>query len=224
MNVRQALTAGIAIILLGPAIAAAQDQVRAPGWDFGADVIYQLSGDAKFDGGSRLDFDDDLGLAISFGYRFNSKFELQFGLDWNTVNYHGVLQSASAPGLSATVNGDMESFTPHMNAVFNFMDKALTPYIDAGIGWSFIDTNIPTGQVTVGCWWDPWWGQICTPYQNTLSTDQFTYQVGAGVRWDFRPESTLRFSYEKTWFDLNHASSTPSWDQIKLGFVYRYEE
>jgi opacity protein-like surface antigen len=224
MNVRHALIAGIAILLLGPAVAAAQDQVRAPGWDFGADVIYQLSGDAKFDGGSRLDFDDDLGLAISFGYRFNSRFELQFGLDWNSVNYHGVLQSASLPGVSATVNGDMESFTPHLNAVLNFMDKALTPYVGAGIGWSFIDTNIPTGQVTVGCWWDPWWGQICTPYQNTLSTDQLTYQVGLGVRWDFRPESTLRFSYEKTWFDLNHASSTPSWDQIKLGFVYRYEE
>jgi opacity protein-like surface antigen len=224
MNVRHALLAGIAILLLGPAVAAAQDQVRAPGWDFGADVIYQLSGDAKFDGGSRLDFDDDLGLAISFGYRFNSRFELQFGLDWNSVNYHGVLQSASLPGVSATVNGDMESFTPHLNAVLNFMDKALTPYVGAGIGWSFIDTNIPTGQVTVGCWWDPWWGQICTPYQNTLSTDQLTYQVGLGVRWDFRPESTLRFSYEKTWFDLNHASSTPSWDQIKLGFVYRYEE
>jgi opacity protein-like surface antigen len=221
MNVRHVLAAGIAIAVLCPSIAGAQDSAREAGWDFGADIVYQLSGDAKFDGGSRLDFDDDLGLALAFGYRFTPRFELQFGIDWNTVNYHGTLQSASVPTLSANVHGDMESFTPHIDAVFNFMNGPLTPYVQGGIGWSFIDTNIPTGQVQIGCWWDPWWGQICTPYQATLSTDQLTYQAGLGVRWDFGEESTVRFSYEKTWFDLEHASSTPSWDQFKVGFVYR---
>lgn len=221
MNVRHVLAAGIAIAVLGPSIAGAQQSQREAGWDFGADIVYQLSSDASFDGGSRLDFDDDLGLALAFGYRFTPRFELQFGIDWNNVNYRGVLQSAQLPGVSANVHGDMESFTPHLDAVFNFMNGPLTPYIQGGIGWSFIDTNIPTGQVSIGCWWDPWWGQICTPYQATLSTDQLTYQAGLGLRWDFGEESTMRVSYEKTWFDFEHASSTPSWDQIKLGFVYR---
>ena len=222
MNVGLVFTA-VTMAVLAPTIVCAQETGREPGWDFGADIVYQLSDDAKFDGGSFLDFDDDLGLAINFGYRFNSRFELQFGLDWNSVDYHGILQSAQDPTRSASIHGDMESFTPHLNALFNFMKGPLTPYVGGGVGWSFIDTNIPTGQVSVGCWWDPWWGQICTPYQSTLSTDQVTYQVGAGVRWDFAPASTLRLSYDRTWFDLNHASSTPSWDQLKLGFMYRYE-
>lgn len=223
MNVRHMLTAGIAIFTFVPAMAGAQSPTREAGWDFGADVVYQLSDDASFDGGSKLDFDDDLGLAITFGYRFTPRVELQFGLDWNSVNYHGVLQSVQNPALSASIHGDLESFTPRINGVFNFMNGPLTPFVSGGIGWSFIDTNIPTGQVQVGCWWDPWWGQVCTPYQATLSTDQLTYQIGAGLRWDFGLESTLRFSWEKTWFDLQHASSTPSWDQLKIGFVYRTE-
>lgn len=223
MNVRHLFTVGIAIALLGPAVGAAQSASREPGWDFGADIVYQFSGDAKFDGGSSLDFDDDVGLALTFGYRFTPRFELQAGIDWNTVDYSGVLQSAQNPTLTATIRGDMESFTPHVNAVFNFMTGPITPFVGAGVGWSFIDTNIPTGQVQIGCWWDPWWGQICTPYQATLSTDQLTYQAAAGVRWDFGAESTLRVSYEKTWLDLEHASSTPSWDQFKIGFVYRMD-
>ena len=222
MNVRHMLTiAGLTLVTLAPAFVAAEGPSREAGWDFGADIVYQLSGDAKFDGGTQLDFDDDVGLALNFGYRFTPRIELQFGIDWNTVNYHGVLQSASIPGITANVHGDWESFTPHINGVFNLMDGPLTPYIAGGIGWSFIDTNIPTGQVSIGCWWDPWWGQICTPYQATLSTDQLTYQAALGVRWDFGEESSLKFGWEKTWFDMEHASSTPSWDQVKLGFVYR---
>ncbi len=223
MNFRNLLRTGGVLVALVPAIVAAQTPAREPGFDFGVDVVYQLSDEADFEGGSTLEFDDDIGLALLFGYRFTSKFELQFALDWNDVDYSGVLQSADVPTLSATIRGELESFTPRINAAYNFMDAPLTPYVTGGIGWSFIDTNIPTGQVSVGCWWDPWWGQICTPYQETLSTDQFTYQLGAGLRWDFNAAGSMRFSWEKTWFDYSNATSTPSWDQLKLGFMYRME-
>jgi opacity protein-like surface antigen len=221
MRVRQALPVAVAVVLI-PSFAAAQGGTREAGWDFGVDAIYQFSKTVNFDGGSRLSLDDDLGAGLTFGYRFNSQFELQFGIDWNSVDYHGTLQSSNFPGVSASVNGDMETFTPQINAVWNFMDAPLTPFVTGGIGWAFIDTNIPTGQVQVGCWWDPWWGQICTPYQPTKSVDSFTYQLGAGVRWDFGEYATARFSYEKVWVDLNKASSTPGLDQLKLGFAWRY--
>ena len=178
--------------------------------------------DVDFDGGSKLSIEDDVGLGLIFGYRFSSKLELQFGLDWNSVDYHGTLQSASFPGVTASVKGEMETFTPRVNAVWNFRDAPVTPYVSGGIGWAFIDTNIPTGQVQVGCWWDPWWGQICTPYQATHSTDGFTYQLGAGVRWDFGDYGTARFSYQKVWVDIGNATSTPGFDQLKVGLAWRY--
>ena len=105
--------------------------------------------------------------------------------------------------------------------VFNFVDGPLTPFIAVGAGWSWIDTNIPTGSVQVGCWWDPWWGQVCAPYQNTKSVDGFRYSGGLGVRWDVGAGS-LRASWEMHWLDLDNASSTPQFDQFRLGYTWRF--
>src|SRR6187431_1649456 len=158
---------------------------RGPGWDFGADVIYQDSTDLTFEGGSTVALDDDLGIALTFGYRFNDHFELAFALDWQAMDYEATLQSGLTPNLSIDVSGDLETFTPRVWANYNFMEGPITPFVNAGIGWSFVDTNIPTSRVQVGCWWDPWWGYICTPYQSTKSIDDFVYQLGVGGRWDF---------------------------------------
>lgn len=206
---------------LCPSLASAQE--RETGWDFGFDVLYQFSKDIRFDGGSFLDVEDDLGVALSFGYRFNPKWELQFSLDWNDVDYSGRLESADLPPqVAVNISGSMESFVPRINGVYNFIDGPLTPYISAGIGWAFIDTNIPTGRANFGCWWDPWWGQICGSYQPTKDVDAFTYQLGGGVRWDLADTFSLRLSYEKTWLDLDNATSTPGLDQIIAGIVWRY--
>ncbi len=220
VQVRVALVALAALSF--HSIGVAQSSSRARGWEFGAEATYVLSKDIGFDGGTRLTMEDDIGAALLFGYRFDPKLELQFSLDWNDVDFHGVLQSAQLPALTANVNGTMETFTPRINGTYNFLDSALTPFVTAGVGWSFIDTNIPTGQVQVGCWWDPWYGQICTPYQPTKNVDGFTYELGVGARWDVGESATFRAAYHKRWLDLSHATGTPSFDRFELGFLWRY--
>ena len=49
---------------------------REPGWDFGGELIYNFSQDIDFEGGSRASLDDDVGVALSFGYRFSPRLEL----------------------------------------------------------------------------------------------------------------------------------------------------
>lgn len=208
--------------LFAAGISIAQAQERGPGWEFGLDVVYQDSTDLTFEGGSRASLDDDLGLALTFGYRFNEHLGLGFALDWQTVDYDATLQSTLAPNLQVAVAGDLEAFTPRVWLNYDIMKGPISPYVNAGIGWSFVDTNIPNSRVQIGCWWDPWWGPICTPYQSTKSIDEFVYQLGAGVRWDVGSAYTLRFGYEKHWFDYGNANGTPDFDQWKLGFTYRY--
>src|SRR5215510_12567716 len=120
---------------------------RGVGWDWGADLIWQDSTDLGFDGGSSASLDDDLSVALTFGYRFNNRLELTFGLDWNTVDYNVHVAGAPLPGggtgLGFTASGDLESFTPRVGANFNFLEGDITPYISGSIGWAFIDTNIP---------------------------------------------------------------------------------
>lgn len=200
----------------------ALSDTRKPGWDFGLDIIYQDSTDLSFDGGSKARLEDDWGFGVDFGYRFNEHLELGFGLDWQSIDYQATLQSGTISTLAVDVNGDLEAFTPRAWLNYNFMKGPITPYVNAGVGWSFIDTNIPNSRVQVGCWWDPWWGYICTPYQSTKSIDEFTYQLGAGARWDLDNGFSLRLAYEKHWLDYGNASSTPDFDQFKLGFMFRY--
>jgi opacity protein-like surface antigen len=198
--------------------AGANAQSRGEGWEFGADVLYQNSQDVDFDGGSTVAFDSDVGLSLFAGYRFSDRLELQFGLDWSSVDYDATLQLN--PGGSVGVSGDLEQFTPFIKGNFNFIDGPITPYVTAGLGWSFIDTNIPDGRPQTGCWWDPWYGYICTTVQDTHSTDALTYTAGLGVRWDLSTGYSMRLSYEKQWYDLDNSS--PDFDVFRLGFIMRY--
>jgi opacity protein-like surface antigen len=223
MRARYWLVSSITATLFFASVSVAQTgEEREVGPEFGVDLIYQLSTGIGFNGGSRLELDDDFGATLTFGYLFNPQVAALFAVDWNKINYHGTLQSASFPGLSADVRGDLEVVTPRVNALYYFLDEPLTPFATAGIGWSFIDTNIPTGQVQIGCWWDPWWGQICTPYQPTKDVNGFAWQVGVGGRWDFIETASLTLSYVHSWVDINNASGTPDVDQFRLGVIFRF--
>ncbi len=197
-------------------------QTRPPGPEFGVDVVYQLSSKVTFNGGSTVDFDDDLGATLWWGYRFNEHLDLQAALDWSDVHYRATLNSAILPGLQTGVNGSVETFVPKLVLNYNFLKGPVTPFLSGGIGWAFVDTNIPNSRVEVGCWWDPWWGYICTPYQSTRSFDDFTHQLGAGLRWDFNRGYSMRFAYEKHWIDFSRSNHTPNFDQFRLGLTFMF--
>jgi opacity protein-like surface antigen len=219
MNVR---AISVLAVLSGLLATSAGAQSRDDGWEIGTQLIYQDSQNLEFDGGSTADLESDLGISVTFGYRFNSRLELEFGLDWNTVDYDVNVVSASLPGRSFAARGDLESFTPRVNANFNFLEGPFTPYVTGGVGWSFIDTNIPDEPPQTACWWDPWFGYVCDSWQSTRTSDELTYQLGVGVRWDLSPGYMLRFGYEKHWVDLGKATSTPEFDQLKLGLTFKY--
>ena len=221
MNTSLLRKVGIAAVGLAlSAFANAQSSDREPGWEVGMDVVYQDAGTIKFEGGSTINLEDDLGVSFTFGYRFNPHIEMQFALDWSDVDYRANI--ARVAGGSAFASGSMESFTPRVNLNVNLLDRPFTPYVMAGVGYAFIDTNIPNGRPQTGCYWDPWYGNICTTYQSTKTAEELTYQAGAGLRYDFGSGGSLRLAYERHWIDLSHASGEAAVDQIKLGFVYRY--
>jgi opacity protein-like surface antigen len=202
----------------------AQAENRGPGWEFGIDGIYQLDHDIAFNGGSSVSLHDAFGLTVVLGYRFGDRFEVQYAIDWLDANYDLVIQSAppTLPAVQFSGSGEMQSITPRISVNYNLLSGPITPYVNAGVGRSFIDTNIPAGRPQNECWFDPWWGSICGTVQSTKNLDEFTYQAGVGLRWDFKAGYTLRFAYEKHWMDLGEATSTPDSDQFKIGMSFKY--
>lgn len=195
---------------------------RRPGWEFGADIIYQDPQDIDFNGGSFASLDQDVGLALTAGYRFSKRLELQFSMDWNTIDYDASVASGTGGESKFTAEGDLEAFTPRVAVNFNLLEGDLTPYVTGGIGWSFIDTNIPDSPPQTSCWWDPWWGYYCGTWQSTRSVDDPVYTLGFGARWDISSTFSMRLGYEKHWLDLGEATSTPDFDQLKFGIIARY--
>lgn len=210
----------LSVALVLSAFASAQSANRNRGWEMGLDLVYQDTNTFEFDGGSDIETDEDVSLSLTFGYRYNSHMEAQFALDWARYDYSANLVRAG--GAIAPAHGEMETFTPRFNLHYNLLDDPITPYVMAGIGFAFIDTNIPDGRPQTGCWWDPWYGYICTTYHNTLTTEEFTYQYGIGIRSDYSSSGSLRFAYERHYLNLDNASSVPYVDQFKVGMIYRY--
>jgi opacity protein-like surface antigen len=85
-----------------------------------------------------------------------------------------------------------------------------------------VDTNIATEPPQTGCWWDPWWGYVCTTFQDTKTIDGFTYEVGLGARYDFNESFSLSGSYRKTWHDWDHADGAVDIDTAILSFGYKF--
>jgi len=196
---------------------------RDTGWEFGGELIYQDSTEFTASHDAAASLDSDLGIALTFGYRFSERLELTFGVDWNNIDYNATVVSDGVPllpnGTEIAVSGELEAFTPRMGINFNFIDGPITPYVSGMIGYAFIDTNIPSGPAQGGCYWDPWYGQICGTWQPTRSVEDFVYGVGVGVRWDVNDAWSMRFGYEKRWIDSN---GSPDVDQLKLGVSVMY--
>src|SRR5258708_7481523 len=105
--------------------AGASAQSRGTGWEFGADVVFQNSENIDFDGGTTVKFGTDVGVSAFAGYRLNDRLEVQFGLDWSTVDYDAN-RAPVLPGVSVTASGDMETITPFVKGNFNFMSGPIT--------------------------------------------------------------------------------------------------
>ncbi|MBD3855301.1 MAG: porin family protein, partial [Acidobacteria bacterium] len=86
-----------------------------------------------------------------------------------------------------------------------------------------IDTNIPSGPPTTGCWWDPWWGYVCYSSYPTETTDAFSYQALLGIRYEFDNDRTfLRLGYTSQWMSFSSASGTPRFDVVVLDIGWMF--
>ena len=201
-------------LLAGATAADAQD--REGRWEFTLGTFYQLGTTVDGEEGS-IDTDNDFGFELGSGFNFSDNLAVNFGFQWAGVGYSaiGVDEDDNEFGIS----GKYDEFTLSANLIYHFTDRQLTPYIGAGIGWTWIDSNIPDGAPSTGCWWDPWWGYVCYTTYPTKTTDAFSYQATLGLRYTFDSDNTfMRLGWTSQWMDFDNAGSTPRFDVFVLDF------
>ncbi len=195
---------------------AVEAQSREGRWEVTVGTVYQLGADIDVESGSSIDTDDSFGFILGGGYNFTDRLATTFGLEWTGVDY-GATAVDPETDEPIGVSGSYDQFVVSGNLVWNLMDGPIVPYVGVGIGWTWIDTNIPNGPPYTWCWWDPWWGYVCSTTYPTESVDAFSYQSLLGVRYEFDNDRTfMRFGYTSRWMDFSGTSGTPRFDVIAL--------
>ena len=214
-----ACTAGLALSM--PALAQAQSN-REGTWETSLGVAIQNSADADYKGGTKVDFESDEGFVLEFDYNYTNNLAFGAILDIGQRNYKAQVASADFPGTFFGIKGDLDYTNLIADATWNFLDGPFTPYVTAGVGWSWWDTNIATEPPQTGCWWDPWFGYICTTWQETKTVDGFMYMAGVGARFDVNDRFAVHASYRMNWMDQDKASGTPSMDEFDLMIGWKF--
>ena len=210
----------LAVVLLAGATAA-DAQYREGRWEFSLGTFYQLGTEVEAENGSTIDTSDDFGFTLGGGYNFSDRLATTFAFQWAGVGYDAT--GMDEDGNDFDIRGKYDSFTLSANLVLNLADGPFVPYVGAGIGWTWIDTNIPSGPPTTGCWWDPWWGYVCYSSYPTETTDAFSYQALLGIRYEFDNDRTfLRLGYTSQWMNFSSASGTPRFDVVVLDIGWMF--
>jgi opacity protein-like surface antigen len=186
------------------------DDLRHGQWE--ASLLVQGSGGTDITGenGSSIDVDDTFGWGFTIGWNMNANWNFSYKFTMNKPDYTAVIVPEQVEGEDPrdprVIDYQMDKYAHALNATWHWFDGPLTPFLQAGIGYTTIDSGIPNQPPQTGCWWDPWWGYICDTFWSTYDTGEFAYNLGIGLRWDVNGALFMRGSYNREFFKVDSGS------------------
>ena len=159
-------------------------------------LVQQMTGDTTTISGFEIEMeaDDTIVGGIGVGFNFHDHLNLNMDMFFGSTDL-------IVKGYGATVKADTNLLGIDVNLDYNILKSRFTPMITAGIG--FINFN---GDV-VG-------------YDFT-ETD-FSYNVGAGFRWDITDHFLIKGIYRVTWTELEDTDDSITLDGISLSVGYLF--
>jgi len=197
-------------------------------WEFRIGPVFTESKNVGFNGGSNANIDSTTGVKIGTGWYVSPHLAIGMNFSWAQSSFSGnvcntsIACSSSNPASVHIENGHVDFSTLNFDATYTFLEGPIKPLVVAGLGWQWLNTNIASAPPQTGCWWDPWWGYVCSTWQPTHGSSSFTYQVGGGLQANFSRTFAMNLDYRYTWFQLSNASGTPAIGTVELMFVWRF--
>ena len=218
LNSRLIIGVIFSALLLNGAFANAET-ARGGKWEGTLQLIGNSSESSNGDFGSSLDVKSNIGIAGGLAYNLNSHFAIGFDASFIKPKYTAVF-ATEEDGL-VTVKHRMSVFSGQFNGVWNILDGPFTPYLQASIGWTYIDSNVSDGPPSTGCWWDPWWGYVCRSFFSTYDETSLSYGAGAGLRYEFDNRTFVKGSYNYQKVDVS-GGADPSFDlwRLEIGWMF----
>ena len=212
----------ITAALLVAAPAAAQSR-RAGSSEIYLGPVFTDGKNYSFEGGTTARTDTGVGLSLGFAHNFSPKLAAGIDLVWSEQDYRATVQPGpgNTGNTARSINGTIETSTLRFNGTFHFSERNFTPLVTGGLGWTYIDTNIPAGLPENVCWAYPWYGYYCATYVPTQTTTRFSYNVGAGLRLDVG-KGLFRFLVNSQWVDFGGSYGSSNVIQYRLDFGTKF--
>jgi opacity protein-like surface antigen len=194
---------------------------RAGHWEPRIGIVYGNSSTTDFKGGTTVDTESGVGFVGGVDYHFTERLSAGATLSYDSKDYTANA-ATDVPGETIQVKGSMDTTSLMVTGTYNFLTGRFTPLVTGGFGWSWVDTNIADAPPDVDCWWNPWYGYVCTSSPNTKGIDGFAYELGVGLRYDFGNSLAADGIYKMKWVGFDNATGTPSFDgfQVNLGWKF----
>jgi outer membrane protein assembly factor BamD len=194
---------------------------QAGQWEATVGISAAMSTDVEFEGGTTAEIDSGLGFTLGAGYHYTDHLRFGSSFTYDSKDYSADVAGDDSGELYA-IEGSLDTMSLMFDVQYTFLTGPITPYVAAGLGWAWVDTNIATEPPEIGCWWHPWWGYVCTSWQDTRTVDGLAYEVGIGMRYNFSRALAADGAYRMRWMDFENATSTPSFDTLQLNLVWKF--
>lgn len=194
---------------------------RARSWEAGFHVVDMSSVLVRDAFGASLDVDNAVGYGFTGAYNFTSNFALILDYNYASPDYIATFVPDGA-GPIQTISTKLDVSSIQIKGAYYFLNGGVTPFVEAGLGWTRVDSNILSSPPVTGCWWDPWWGYLCDSYYDTYTDTNPSYSYGVGVRWDIADEFTMRGSVGRLALDIDAEAEDPTVDTVQFDFAWRF--
>jgi opacity protein-like surface antigen len=221
-EMKRLLQVAVAVLCAGSAAVCSAQGTRAGKWEFTLQPLYSESFDVSGNG-SKADVESAWGFGMGFAYNLSDNFSIGGDFSWSQADYTATVSPAAGnPTAAYSVDGEIETSTLRLNATWNILKSAFTPFITGGVGATYVDTNIPNGPPQNYCWYDPWWGYYCGTSVPTKDDTYFSYMAGAGVRWDSPGSFFLRGLVAEQWIDVGGSAGSPGVIFYRIDLGWRF--
>jgi hypothetical protein len=218
-----ALGTVLGLIVLAPRATAGESE-RPMKWQMSIPMTF-TSGASYTSQETSVKINDDLGWGFGFGYHLNKRFMVGMDLTWLSANYDAnVAVDIDGDGIqddSVDIGGTLDAANMQFVGQYNILGGRVTPFLRASLGWTWIDSNIPSGPTQGVCWWDPWWGYVCDTWQPTFEDTAFAYGAAVGVRGELTDRFFVEGSYNVLWVDFDRAG-TQNLDGFRLNLGWTF--
>lgn len=218
---RALITIALVAISFGPGAALGQSGPRTGQVEFTAGPVYSFSDSYEGREGSALDVSSRTGFQLGIDYFVADQLSVGFDGTWVRPRYDALLVPEDGSP-SVSISNRATVFTGHFNATYLLFQGPITPYVEGGLGWTYIDSNVSDGAPVTGCWWDPWWGYICSDFYSSYSSTSLSYGAAVGLRWSISRDITVKAGYRWLEVEADKLREKPTVETALLEFVFRF--